>query len=412
MLRMLLCVEKNYIVMSQIEATLSEKPSYRINTIDLLRGLVMVIMALDHTRDFFHKDAWTQDPLDLKTTTAFLYFTRWITHFCAPVFVFLAGAGAFFQSQRKTRKELSSFLIKRGLWLIIVEVVIIGFAFTFDVTWSAIGLQTIWAIGVSMIILGFVIWLPFTAIFGVGLLIVLGHNSLDYYEDTFEGSGGLFYDLLHQPGFHRMGNFDLLIMYPFLSWSGLMILGYCFGKLFISYDGDQRQKILAKLGVTLLVLFVGLRLLNIYGDPDQWYEQKSALYTFFSFMDVEKYPPSLLYMCATIGPAILFLAFVKRASSGVAKFITVFGRVPFFYYVLHFFLLHILSSLAYLSRGHSLSEGLNNGDLPKFIAPGEGYSLWVVYLVWIAVVLLLYPLCKWFSNYKMKHRDKWWLSYL
>lgn len=401
--------------MSQAPSLQPLKTSYRIDSIDLLRGLVMIIMALDHTRDFFHKTAWTDDPLNLTTTTPLLYFTRWITHFCAPVFVFLAGTSGYFQSLRKSKKELSLFLIKRGLWLILIEVIVINFAFTFDIHYTLIGLQTIWAIGISMVILGLVIWLPFPVILALGLLIVLGHNGLDFYEAKIKGTPGWWYDLLHHFGFyHLWGKHSLLILYPFLSWSGLMMLGYCFGKLFVGIEGRQRKKMLVWLGVGILLLFVAIRLTNEYGDPDRWSTQKNSLYTFLSFMNVHKYPPSLLYMCATIAPALLFLAFTGKVKNRLTKFITVYGRVPFFYYVLHFLLIHTLSSVFYLTRGHSFAEGLKDSPdgLPKFAAAGEGYSLWVVYAIWIFVVVSLYPLCKWFSDYKMKHREKTWLSYL
>ena len=244
--------------MTQAPSLQQTKTSYRIDSIDLLRGLVMVIMALDHTRDFFHRDAWTDDPLNLATTTPILYFTRWITHFCAPVFVFLAGSSAWFQSQRKSKKDLSGFLISRGLWLVFIEVFVITFAFSFDVHYSTIALQTIWSIGISMIVLGLVIWLPFTAIFALGLIIVLGHNSLDYYEATLKNSPGWWYDMLHLGGMHQLwGNHMVFFFYPFLSWAGLMMLGYCFGKLFTSYQGLQRKKILIGLGMGALLFFTG-----------------------------------------------------------------------------------------------------------------------------------------------------------
>jgi uncharacterized membrane protein len=398
------------------------RTSYRIDSIDLLRGIVMIIMALDHSRDFFHKEGMTGDPLNLATTTPFLYFTRWITHFCAPVFVFLTGASIWFQSLRKTKAELSEFLIKRGLWLILVEIIVMNFAFSFDIHYGLIALQTIWSIGISMIILGLLIWLPFNVILVLGSLIVLGHNLLDYYEANFTKAPGWLYSLIHQPGFYRLWDgHNLLILYPFLSWTGLMMLGYCFGKLFLKFEQPQRKKILAWLGFGVIILFVALRLTNKmgsefhYGDPGRWAQQKTPLYTFLSFMNVQKYPPSLLYMCATIGPAILFLAFVGNVRNGLTRFITVFGRVPFFYYILHFFLLHFLAMIFFFTRGHSFAEGIHHnvqGFLPNFIIPGEGYSLWVVYVVWISVILVLYPLCKWYSDYKLKHREKWWLSYL
>ncbi|MFN2458982.1 MAG: DUF1624 domain-containing protein, partial [Chitinophagaceae bacterium] len=199
----------------------SLQPSHRITSIDLLRGLVMIIMALDHTRDFFHAQAFTQDPLDLDTTTPVLFFTRWITHFCAPVFVFLAGTSAFLQGLRKSKKELSVFLIKRGLWLILIELTVINFAFTFDPTFSFFGLQTIWAIGISMVFLGLAIWLPFAAILALGLIIVFGHNALDFYERGRAGGFGFLYDLIHRPNFYPLwGKHNLLILYPFLPWTG------------------------------------------------------------------------------------------------------------------------------------------------------------------------------------------------
>jgi uncharacterized membrane protein len=395
-------------------ATLERRPSYRIDSIDFLRGLVMVIMALDHTRDFFHKDAWVEDPLSLETTTPILYFTRWITHLCAPIFVFLAGTGAYFQSLRKSKKELSLFLIKRGFWLLIVEIVIINFAFSFDVTYSLIGLQTIWSIGISMIILGLVIWLPFNAILILGLVIVLGHNLLDYIEAGRTTPIGWWYNLIHQPGFHQLWDgHSVLILYPFLPWAGLMMLGYCFGKLFLRFEEPKRTKMLIYLGVALLVFFAILRAPNLYGDPGDWSSQNNGVYSFLSFMNVQKYPPSLLYTCATIGVGLLILALVGNKKNWFTKFITVYGRVPFLYYVLHFFLIHAVSAIAYLARGHSFAEGVkgNPNSLAKFTEPGEGYSLFITYLVWIAVVLVLYPVCKWFSEYKKRHKD-WWLSYI
>jgi uncharacterized membrane protein len=391
------------------------KTSYRIDSIDLLRGLVMIIMALDHTRDFFHKDAITDNPLNMATTTPILFFTRWITHFCAPVFVFLSGTSAWFQSFRKSKKQLSLFLIKRGVWLIFIEVVVFSFVFSFDPYYHLIGLQTLWSIGFSMILLGLIIWLPFPAILTIGLAIVLGHNSLDFYETGRMGAYPIIYSLMHHPGFYSLWDgHRLLVLYPFLPWTGLMILGYCFGKLFTRYEGAKRREILTWLGFGIILFFVALRATNLYGNPEHWSTQKNSLFTFLSFIDTHKYPPSLLFMCMTIGPAILFLAWFGDIKSGFSKIITVYGRVPFFYFVIHFFLIHLLTMILFLAREHSFAEGmkLQPGIVPQFIIPGEGYSLPVVYLIWLCVVASLYPVCKWFSDYKMKHREKWWLSYL
>lgn len=391
-----------------------KRASYRIDSIDLLRGLVMIIMALDHTRDFFHNQAMVDDPLNMATTTPVLFFTRWMTHFCAPIFVFLAGTSAFFQSARKTKKDLSLFLIKRGLWLVFIEVFIINFAFSFNPAFNVVGLQTIWSIGISMILLGLAVWLPFTAILSIGSLIVLGHNSLDFYEIHHAGNYPLFYSLLHHTGFYTLwSNHSILVLYPFLPWTGLMMVGYCFGKLFKLYEGEQRKKVLTWIGISTILFFIILRAANIYGNPEPWTVQKNGVFTFLSFIDTHKYPPSLLYMCMTIGPAILFIAWLGNIKNGLTRFITVYGRVPFFYYVLHFYLIHVLTTLAFLSRGHSLTEKIKSAqglDI-KFLVPGEGYSLWVVYAVWLFVVLALYPACKWFSEYKKTH-TQWWLSYL
>ncbi|MEO6456141.1 MAG: heparan-alpha-glucosaminide N-acetyltransferase domain-containing protein, partial [Ginsengibacter sp.] len=383
------------------------------NSIDLLRGFIMIVMALDHTRDFFHTTAWTQDPLNLATTTPFLYFTRWITHLCAPNFVFLAGVSIYFQSLRKTKKELSSFLLKRGVWLVFVEILIVNPEFSFDYHFSFLALQVIWAIGVSMIILGLLIRLPYTAILIIGAIIILGHNMLDYYEAHLKEQPAWWYSMLHMPGIYKLTNDrSLLIFYPFLPWSGLMVMGYCFGKLFLKFDGNKRKKMLILLGCIVLLFFVVLRYTNTYGDPGKWSIQKNSLYTFLSFINLRKYPPSLLYMCATVGLALVFLAFTTNANNRLSRFITVYGRVPFLYYVLHFFLIHAVSAGLFFARGHAVQEGMHTGqEIPNFIIPGEGVSLGFVYLIWICIVLCLYPVCKWFSEYKRTHTN-WWLSYL
>ena len=387
----------------------------RIENIDLLRGLVMIIMALDHTRDLFHIDGLIGDPLNLQTTTPFLYFTRWITHFCAPTFVFLSGVSAWLQSRRKTTAELSKFLITRGLWLVFVEITLITLGITADIHFGFIVLQTIWSIGISMIILGLFIWLPFNVILTAGLLIFFGHNIIDFAEAERNGNVSLFWHFLHLPTVfpldanHVVGDF-----YPVLPWIGVMLLGYCAGKIFTAFDPPRRNKILLYTGIGLLVLFVALRVADVYGDPTHWSKQRNGVYTFLSFMNVTKYPPSLMYASATLGCALIFLALVKNTTGWLSKIISVYGRVPFFYYILHFYLLHIIAIILYLQRGHTIAEGMKGvPGLPfKFAVPGEGYSLGIVYLVWICVVIALYPLCKWYDNYKRNHKEKKWLSYL
>lgn len=386
----------------------------RIDSIDLLRGLVMIIMALDHTRDYFHITAWTQDPLNLATTTPALFLTRWITHFCAPIFTFLAGTSIWFQAKNKTRKELSSFLVKRGIWLVVVEILIFNFAFSFDPSYTIVALQTIWSIGVSMIFLSLLIWLPFSWILGIGLLILLGHNSLDFYEATHKGNFSVVYSMIHRPGFFPLGkDHGLFVFYPVLPWLGVMIMGYCFGRLFTAYTGAERQQILMRLGLGVILLFIVVRAINVYGDPKLWTVQDNILHTIFSFIDTQKYPPSLLYAAMTIGPGILFLSLFEKTKNALTNKIVIFGRVPFLYYVLHFFLIHTLCMVFFLFRGHKFSEGIHEGPnmLPNFIVANEGYSLGIVYIIWVCVIIMLYPLCKWFSEYKKTHK-KWWLSYL
>jgi len=280
----------------------------RITSVDLLRGIIMIIMALDHTRDFFHFDAQTGSPLDLTTTTPILFFTRWITHFCAPVFVFLSGTSAFLQSARKSKKELSIFLITRGFWLILAEVTIVNLLLTFDINFSFIALEVIWAIGISMVILGLMIWLPFEIILAVGLLIVLGHNTLDFYEKDQTTPFTATYNLIHRQGFHPFWGKQLLILYPFLPWAGLMMLGYCLGKVLRNNDAAWRKRSLIIIGMSAIVLFIILRYINVYGDPAPWSPRPNGFYTFLSFINSSKYPPSLFFMCMTIGPALLLMA--------------------------------------------------------------------------------------------------------
>ncbi len=385
----------------------------RLQSIDLLRGLVMVIMALDHTRDLFHSQAQLFDPLDPSKTTPWLYATRYITHFCAPVFTFLAGTSAWLQSSKKSKGALSRFLVTRGLWLIVLEAVVMTLVLTFDPGYSLVLLLTIWAIGISMVILGILIHLPFALILAIGLAIVFGHNLLDAGEPASPIGQPWWYILLHQTGPIILPEWNRVIMvgYPFLPWTGLMILGYAFGRLYTALAVERRKRVLTIMGLSLLLLFGVLRYFTHYGDPQPWTEQRNGLYTFFDFLDVRKYPPSLLFMCVTIGPALLFLAWCGEAKSRLAGIISVYGKVPMFYYVIHFFILHLAASLYFLARGHTVAEGMAIQTGPKFIATGEGLSLGGTYLVWIATVVALYPLCRWYARYKATHRQ-WWLSYL
>ena len=325
----------------------------RIDSIDILRGLVMVIMALDHVRDFFHRAvvAGSGDvatgPTDLDHTTPVLFFTRWITHFCAPIFVFLAGTSVYLLSLKKTKKELSNFLIKRGIWLLIAETVIITLGWTFNPLYNVIILQVIWAIGMSLVILGLLVYLPFNALFILGVIIVFCHNLLDYPAISEGLKGGLIPDLFYFTKFsiYNIDNSHLvLIVYAFLPWTGVMLLGYCFGKLFRpEVDPGRRKKILLQLGSGLLLLFILLRLINYYGDPVPWSPHpRGAVFTFLSFININKYPPSLDFLSITIGGGMLMLALLEGKRNTMTSFFRIYGRVPMFYYILHFYLIHLL----------------------------------------------------------------------
>ena len=390
-------------------------PRNRIQSIDLLRGLVMVIMALDHVRDFFHSEAFTDDPTNMATTTPWLFFTRWITHFCAPVFVFLSGTSAFLMGQRRTGKQLSQFLIKRGLWLVFVELFIITLAWTFNPFYNVFILQVIWAIGISMIILGLLVLFPFPVILIYGLVIVFGHNLLDYPEAERHGQVGVLWNILHHGVFYNIPltkHRAALIVYAFLPWSGLMALGYCFGTWFKnSVPAELRKKRFVVLGLALTLLFIVLRFINRYGDPHPWLPQaRGAVYGLLSFLNANKYPPSLMYLSMTLGPAILLLAFIEKTRSRLASFFITYGRVPFFYYVIHLFMIHLFCAIAFFATGHTAAQIVTRG-FPFYFRPLTfGFDLWVVYAVWMAVVAILYPLCRWYDRYKSSHRH-WWLSY-
>lgn len=387
----------------------------RVESIDVLRGIVMIIMALDHVRDFFHVGAFQADPLDPATTTPWLYFTRWVTHLCAPTFVFLAGTSSYLVGLRKTKGALSSFLIKRGLWLILIEVLVITLALTFNPLYNLLVLQVIWAIGISMVILGLLVRLPWTVILMIGLVIVGGHNLLDYPEAARNRQLGFWWDLVHGARFSfypYATNRVVAIIYPFLPWTGLMLLGYCAGRLFApGFDPARRRKWLLLMALGLISLFLVLRLVNSYGDPVPWTKQDTFLKTWYAFFNVNKYPPSLMYTSITIGIAMIGLVLLENVTNRVTEFAQVFGRVPFFYYVIHFFLIHTLTVIAFYLSGYGANDIVSRQTPFLFRPVAFGFPLWVVYLVWIAIIGLLYPLCKRYNYYKSTHRH-WWLSYL
>lgn len=375
----------------------------------------MVIMALDHVRDFFHYGSFFSDPTNLETTTPFLFFTRFITHYCAPVFVFLAGTSAFLYGSKKTKNELFKFLLTRGIWLIFLEIIVNNLIWKFDITFSRLILQVIWAIGFSMITLSFLIYLPKKILVIVGLIIVFGHNTLDGIVRNGNGLTDIVWYLLHQPNFIPFGNNqDIGIYYPVLPWIGIMVLGYCFGQFYAKdFDIKIRKKWLLTIGVTSVALFFIIRGINIYGDLVPWSVQDTTTKTILSFFNVTKYPPSLDYVLITMGPALLFLYGIESVKNKLTNFFLVFGRVPLFYYFLHVLVIHTVAIIGMMLFGGDWHDMILTKDVfthTKLI--NYGYSLFVVYLVWIGVVLLLYPFCKKYMVYKANNKDKWWLSYL
>ena len=388
--------------------------SKRIHSIDLLRGTVMIIMALDHVRDYFHAGAFQFDPTDLTRTDVPLFFTRWITHFCAPIFTFLAGASAFLNSTKKTPKELSLFLFTRGLWLVFAEMAIITLGWTFNPQYPVLILQVIWALGVSMMVLSVMIYLPRTLILIIGLLLIGGHNLLDATHATDNTPSSFFISALHERHFFLGKPFSIMLGYPVIPWIGIMLTGYSFGQLYLpTFDAGKRRKLLTYLGLGAIALFIIIRSIDIYGDPRHWSVQKTPVFTLLSFLNTTKYPPSLLYILMTLGPAMLFLAFAEKPLNRFTEKLVVFGRVPMFFYILHIYLIHVLAVIAAVVSGHKWSDMVLTGWVSmNEQLKGYGYSLVFVYALWIIIIVGVYPLCRRYDNYKRVHRDKWWLSYI
>lgn len=394
---------------------MAEVKSTRIESIDILRGVVMVIMALDHVRDFFHFGAFGSSPTNLDTTTPILFFTRFITHYCAPVFIFLAGTAAYLYGTRKTKHELFKFLMTRGLWLIFLEIVVNNFLWRFDFTYSRLILQVIWAIGLSMIFLSLFIFLSRKAIIIVGIIIVAGHNILDSIVMQGAGFKSIVWYIFHQTNFIALtDDINLGIFYPVLPWIGLILLGYSLGFLYTKdFDPSIRKKWLLRLGVGAIILFFVLRGINIYGDLVPWSIQNTTTKSILSFFKVTKYPPSLAYTLITMGPAVLFLYGIENVKNKITDFFLVFGRVPLFYYFLHIFVIHALALIGILVFGGDWNIMILTSDV---FASGKlatyGYSLLTVYMVWVGVIALLYYPSKKYMIYKATNKDKWWLSYL
>jgi uncharacterized membrane protein len=387
----------------------------RIDSIDLLRGAVIVFMALDHVRDYFHADAFFHDPTDLTRTSAALFLTRWITHFCAPVFVFLAGLAARLHGSRKSGKELSRFLATRGAWLVFLELFAVSLCRTFDPTYRFFNLQVIWAIGVGMIVMAGLIHLDRRLLLTSAIALVAGHNLLDGVHVPGGGASSFLWAVLHETGRFQIGRTLIQVHYPLLPWIGIMALGYCCG----SWYGGRwrpvtRRRNLLLAGFIATGLFVLVRAVNLYGDPAPWVPQESGLLTLLSFLNVTKYPPSVLYTLMTLGPALIALSLAERPLGRSTFWIVTFGRVPLFFYMAHVLLIHVVATVAAIATGHRVTDMILSGpvnDAPAL--KGYGFGLSTVYFVWLGVVAALYPCCRWFAGYKAERQaSRWWLSYL
>jgi uncharacterized membrane protein len=390
--------------------TLTPSRAPRIESLDILRGIVMVVMALDHARYFFHWSALHRfNPVDLNHTSEWVFFTRWITHYCAPIFSFLAGTGVYLSAMRgKSKPELSWFLFTRGLWLVLLELTLLGwFGWRFAINPTSYNFSTLWSLGASMIVLAALIRLPVWVITTFGLTLILGHNAFDGIKPESWGSWSWLWSMLHVTGtINTASGFTLRVGYPLLPWFGVMAVGYGFGAVY-RWEASVRQRWLLYAGLATTLGFVVLRLTNVYGNLTPWAHQTRPFFTFLSFLNCTKYPPSLCFLLMTIGPGLIALSLLERPWSKWLHPFRAYGQVPFFYYVLHIPLIHalavVVSEVCFGTSAYLFGRSANT-------PPEVGFGLPVVYLVWILVVVAFYPACKWFAALKRRRREAW-LSY-
>ena len=381
---------------------------FRLESVDVLRGVIMILMALDHTRDFLGVPG--VNPTDPAQTTIPLFFTRWITHFCAPVFFLLTGTGAYLSLRRKSKSELSRYLFTRGLWLIFLELTLFrcfGFQFNFD--YHVTLLNVLWALGCAMIILSVLVRIPLSVTTALGLIMIVGHNLLDSIQ-----SSNPVWTILHSPNFIlKNPQHSVFIVYPLIPWVGVTAVGYSIGRIY-AWTWQRRRTFLLRAGLGLTAAFVILRSINVYGDPARWTMQKSTLFTALSFLNTCKYPPSLLFLLMTLGLALVFLWAMDGRTPQLLRPALIFGKVPMFYFLLHIPLIHMIAVVVCYARYghvHWMFESPSISQFPITPPPGWGLSLPIVYLLWVSVVIALYPLCRWFADVKQRRSDAW-LGYL
>jgi uncharacterized membrane protein len=393
--------------------TRANRKRSRVDSVDLLRGVIMLLMALDHVRDFF--GSASANPTDLATTTVPLFFTRWVTHICAPVFFLLTGTGAFLALRRRSRRELSRFLLTRGLWLIFLELVVVrclGWQWNFD--YHLTMLTVLWALGWSMIVLSGLVYLPPAAVAVIGGIVIAGHNLLDGVKAASLGSFAPVWTILHSPGVvFSDGSHLIFAAYVLIPWVGVTAVGYGLGQIF-DWPVERRRRFLVRAGLVLVTAFIVIRASNVYGDPAKWAPQKTVVFTILSFINTTKYPPSLLFLLMTLGPALLLLRAFDTRKYTDANPALVVGRVPMFYYIAHILVIHSLAFAACLVRYHEVRWVFESPTLDRFPItqpPGWPASLPWVYLVWISVLVILYPACRWYARKKLGSANPW-LSYL
>ncbi len=384
----------------------------RIQSVDFLKGLVIVLMALDHVRAYFHYDYFYFDPTDIDQTNFWIFFTRFITHFCAPVFVLLAGTSAFFVEQKIGKNVVSKWLLKRGLWLIFVEIVIISFGWRFQFNFNAIVFQVIWLLGASMLFLALFIHVPKKIMIPLCLLVIFGHNAFDGFTGEQLGD---FWNLLHIRGpIPLTESSNIINAYPLIPWIFVMPLGYYLGNLYKpGFEAAKRHRVLIYTGITATLIFFVLRFANIYGDLVPWTSYDDFVKTVLSFFNVTKYPPSLLFLLITLGPSLIVLSLAERFKGKIFEVMVLFGKVPMFFYIIHIYWIHLLAVLAVYLSGYDPKLMIIDVWI-GFVTElqGYGFSLGVVYLIWLFVVVSLYPVCKWYWKFKKNNRKFWWLSYL
>lgn len=385
----------------------------RINSIDVTRGLVMVIMALDHVRDFMHTTSMSASPTNLQTTTTLLFMTRWITHLCAPTFVFLSGVSAYISFRRSTSfSETRSFLLKRGIWLVILEFTFVNFALWFDIHFRFMIMEVISAIGLSFIVLSFLLKMPALTIGILGLILIFSHDLLAIVSVPQNQIITFISAILFRPTLLQISpSFSAYTAYPLTPWLGIMLVGFSSG-VFFEMPVEKRTRIFLRTGFVALGMFTVIRFINIYGDPVKWEVQKNAVFTFLSFINTTKYPVSLLFILLFAGITFLLLYISEKVSNSFTAILSVYGKTPLFYFVIHLFIIHSLMFVMLYLQGFSGSDflfGAFNNGRPK---TGGGISLGIIYLVWLGVVVSLYPLCKWFGRYKSEHPENGLLRYL